>query len=75
MKFEPWEDCKDANPADPFKPVASPPCVNCHYWRPQAVFVSSIDGPKFDSVKLCWYEDTGMPICSDFSCYTEREEE
>lgn len=74
FKFEPWESAlKECPRKEPhLLDIEEPPCKHCKYWSPQTIYYSNREGLYFDSVRLCWYENT---MCPDFSCYEEKEDD
>lgn len=53
--------------------VPEPPCKNCHFFRPQAIFkrYGNSVGQTFDGIKMCWADD----MEHDFSCWKPKNHE
>ena len=70
FKFEPWNKVNKKAQNIILLHVFEPPCIHCHFWSPQAIFFPTLEGPMFDSVRLCWRDGS---MLQDFSCYKEKE--
>ncbi len=68
-KFEPWNEVGETKESDKLN-ITEPPCKHCKFWNPQAIYYPTVDGLRFDSVRLCWAECKHF----DFSCFTNKGE-
>jgi hypothetical protein len=63
-KFEPWSEFSTYVSTE--IPVAYPPCMSCHFWRPR---IKTDKFGDYDGVVLCTKIGD---MQNDFSCYAKR---
>jgi len=62
-KWQPWVDYKDTG--NPAIPLDEPPCKNCKWWGPMAIWRVSAGKTYFNGIQCCHGEE----MCRDFSCF------
>lgn len=67
QKWDPWKIPVQA----PMLTITEPPCKDCKFWNPHALFSSNKKNGEVyrDGIECC----TAEKMYSDFSCYEPRE--
>jgi len=70
--WEPWKKYKDKRPdTDNSIPITEPPCKNCEYWGPTALYRQDPPYLIFDGIQCC-HIPTDQE--QDFSCFSQLTE-